>query len=208
MSTSTLSAQTAIPTRGSLSPMQAESVLKSMIASALKSAPGTVCEIMVTPTVELRIERMSSGAKFELNDLAAIDHIWEQQYANGKWALRGVINATTAAGLDVRFASDFTRSKSKAAAAGPEAGLIRPSNGSIWRKITIELGEEADVELAGKKTAILVSEHDDGTATATFAWLGEVYEESFESLWHAKSYSLKAAETVLRWWKPSDNTAA
>jgi len=119
--------------------------------------------------------------------------------------LRGVINAATGAGLDVMFASDFTRRKPKTGSS-PEKNPELPGTGSIWRKITIDLGEKTEVELAGKKTSILVSEHEDGTATASFTWQDEIYEENFESLWHAKANALKAANTVLRWWKPSEIT--
>jgi hypothetical protein len=196
MRPSNLPASTAI--LRDMPPAKAEIALKSAIIQVFDGTPKSVCEVMVTPEIELRIERTSSGATFELNNIETIEQFWKKDYRHAKWALRAAINRIVEAELGVQFESDFSRRK-PAEKSESEVKIVRSDNGLVWREIPTAFRYEADVGTTREKITISVLPFEDGTVDATFTWMGAVFHQSFDSLWDAKSNSLKVATSLLEW---------
>lgn len=182
----------------SMSAINAENALKTAILHTFARDLGTVSELPVTGDVELRMERTATGVMFELNNIVGIHQLWKKEYQNARWAMRGAVRAVIDARLVVDFASDFSRVKrtNKQVSCDNDG---TSSDGSIWRKIPTGYRYETDVVTLRDKITVSILPFEDGTADATFTWLGSDFRQSFNSLWDAKSNSLKIASSMLAW---------
>lgn len=181
-----------------MSAIEAENALKTAILHAFGQDLGKVGEVPVTGEVELRMERTVTGVMFELNDIVGIHQLWKKEYQNARWAMRGAVRAVIDARLGVDFASDFSRAKRQTNQVSRDNDGTS-SDSSIWRKIPTGYRYETDVVTLRDKITVSILPFEDGTADATFTWLGSDFRQSFNSLWDAKSSSLKIASSLLAW---------